>query len=69
MEGLLPFAQRRGRARPGSGDGLECQQDAAFGVDLEVADRRKSPGTISIVPVTSPTLRSHRPRTRALRKK
>jgi uncharacterized membrane protein YcaP (DUF421 family) len=26
-------------------------------------------GTISIVPVTSPTLRSHRPRTRALRKK
>jgi hypothetical protein len=32
--------QRGGRLRPGRGNALEGQQDAAFGVDLEGADRR-----------------------------
>jgi hypothetical protein len=40
MEGLLGFAQRCRRMCPGRADGLECQQEAAFRVDVKVANRR-----------------------------
>jgi hypothetical protein len=40
MEGFLRFAQSGGGVCPRIGYCLECQQDAAFRVDLQVANRR-----------------------------